>query len=490
MQLSKSSLVRSIQCAKSLYLYKYNYHLRDKPSVHLQHKFNRGHQIGKLAWQLFPNGKDVSPSSPSNFSPSIKATQLLLQQNFPIIYEAAFKYNGLLAAIDILENKNGIINIYEVKSSLKISNTYLQDCAIQYYILKQNKISINDFSIIHINSDYTLNDSLDLDSYFVKTSVLEKIEALQPYIAEKINEAIQIVTTTTMPTIDIGGHCLKPYTCDFYGTCWKDVATASFWNLQGISLQQKEAWQQKKLQTIYDVKANSLLNTQEKLIVSSYQKQQIKTNPSAIKKYLQQIKYPIAFFDIEAYQPAIPTIKGTKPYERIPFLYSIHLLENKDATTTHHYFMIANHQDNRKAFITQFLKDTTNCNSIVVFNDLLEKNILHKFSVWFPELKSEIDKRIDKIIDLEIIFKNYWYYHYNMMGSLSLKTISNALSKQDIYDNSTIKDGAEAMSIFNDIELIENVNQKKKLVKQLVDYCSADTAVLVKLFHFLQQQVI
>ncbi|HQD13599.1 MAG TPA: hypothetical protein PLW43_11675, partial [Chitinophagales bacterium] len=117
--LSKSTLIRSIQCSKSLYLYKNQYNLRDKPNAVQQQKFDRGHRVGKLAHQLFPGGKDCSPPNPFSYDESVAATRLLVQQQFPVIYEAAFRYNGILAALDMLVLKDGKWYAYEVKSSLR-----------------------------------------------------------------------------------------------------------------------------------------------------------------------------------------------------------------------------------------------------------------------------------------------------------------------------------------------------------------------------------
>lgn len=58
--LSKSTFIRSSQCLKSLYLYKYNYNLRDKLSPEQEALFSRGTNVGLIARNLFPGGIDCS----------------------------------------------------------------------------------------------------------------------------------------------------------------------------------------------------------------------------------------------------------------------------------------------------------------------------------------------------------------------------------------------------------------------------------------------
>ena len=201
--LSKSTLIRSIQCSKSLYLYKNNYNLRDKPNTTQQQKFDRGHRVGKLAHQLFPGGKDCSPPNPFSYDASIAATKLLVQQGFPVIYEAAFKYNGILAALDMLTLENGKWLAYEVKSSFRISNTYLLDAAIQYYILTRSGLPLEDFFIVTIDNEYVFDGTLDIQRYFKRTSVLGEIKERIPYIEQTIEKAIATLSNNAMPEVPI-----------------------------------------------------------------------------------------------------------------------------------------------------------------------------------------------------------------------------------------------------------------------------------------------
>lgn len=64
--LSKSQVMRGIQCPKSLWLYKNKPELRDIPEG-ADARFAAGDTVGELATQLFPGGIDI-PFTPDNFS--------------------------------------------------------------------------------------------------------------------------------------------------------------------------------------------------------------------------------------------------------------------------------------------------------------------------------------------------------------------------------------------------------------------------------------
>lgn len=224
LNLSKSTLIRSLQCDKSLYLYKNYYRLRDKPSAELQARFNRGHTFGKLAWDLFPHGKDVSPPSPRAFMQSVNATQHLIDQQEPVIYEAAFRHDNVLVFLDILVRKNEKWYAYEVKSSRRISETYIRDAAIQNYVIQNSGLELTDFSIVHVREDFDPDQHLEAEDVFLKVSVWDTIESMKGFVADTIANAQSTLRQDEIPNIEMGEHCDIPYPCDFKGFCSRRTA--------------------------------------------------------------------------------------------------------------------------------------------------------------------------------------------------------------------------------------------------------------------------
>lgn len=224
--LSKSTYIRSLQCLKALYLCKYHYKLRDPVSEELKIRFDKGHDIGKLAQRLFPGGIDASPDHVYNYHKSVALTQELISKGYGTIYEAAFQFEQVLAVADILVKKSGNWYAYEVKSSPVISDTYLKDVALQYHVIANGGFpdkcgtgQIADFSILYLNQK--LNDALinEPSKIFSEQSVLEYCRSQSEYVSKNIFSAKEIITKKVMPSIEIGDHCLKPYKCDFFGFC-------------------------------------------------------------------------------------------------------------------------------------------------------------------------------------------------------------------------------------------------------------------------------
>lgn len=225
--LSKSTFIRGHQCLKSLYLNKKRPFLRDKLSPEQLAKFKRGHSVGSLAQRLFPGGTDFSPKSHFQYQKAVETTWSAIQSGaYNILYEAGFQYDQLLILLDILVKEQGQWHAYEVKSSYKISDTFLLDAAFQYYVITNSGIDLKDFTIIYAgeNLDYAkIDEYTELEPLFIKESVLDKILPLQAYIREQVAKEKETLLLTNSPKIEMGPHCHDPYPCDFIGHCSKSA---------------------------------------------------------------------------------------------------------------------------------------------------------------------------------------------------------------------------------------------------------------------------
>lgn len=487
--LSKTSLLKGMQCGKALYLYKNNYKERDPVSRSLQAKFDRGHSVGKLAQSLFPGGKDCTPPSVFQYDQSIAATKALTMAQFPVIYEAAFKHEGVMVALDILCFRDGKWYGYEVKSSVRTSKTYLQDAAIQYQIITKSGLQLEDIFLVHLNGQYIRDGELDLNQLFQIVSVKEEVLEQQAEIEAAILAARDVLAANSAPEIAIGTHCYKPYACDFLGKCWNGLEKNPILQLAGSSLQERIEWLMSGIRKIEDIPVEALSKTRTNAQFQVHKTQTPYVDLEAMKGFFSQIDYPLYFFDIEAYQPAVPIFDHTTPFQPIPFLFSIHYVKSKEEDVLADVYIAAPDGDNREAFLKAFLEATKEPGQIVVFNTLLEKGILYQLGKLFPSYAGAIKERVLRMVDLETPFKKDWFYHPGMLGGYSMKNILPALVPELSYNNLNIRDGADAMLIYQ--QLVEEKDDVKKEA-QLADlkaYCQMDTLGLYKVYLYLESLI-
>ncbi|MFI3297781.1 MAG: hypothetical protein R3Y59_09200 [bacterium] len=244
--LSKTSFIQGCQCQKLIWLYKYKYN-KQVISEETKSKFKRGNIIGDLAQHLFPNSVDiikiVEPNTKYTIDQSLRhmptylkqqlwlreTQKLLAAAEYNQICEAAFMYDKVYSAIDILTIENDKRIAYEVKSVTKINDVHIKDSALQYYVINNN-LPLSDFYLIYINEEYlnSLNmpmqdltlENCDINQLFKRESIIDEVKNLQPYIKENIDKFKLILKNRNKePVIKSGAQCDTPYECAFKRYC-------------------------------------------------------------------------------------------------------------------------------------------------------------------------------------------------------------------------------------------------------------------------------
>ncbi len=420
--LSKSTFIRGSQCLKSLYLNKKRPFLRNRLSDEQRAIFKRGTDVGVMAQQLFPNGVDMKPRSPSQYRKKVVETMEIVRNNgFSTIYEATFQHNRLLVLLDILVKSKEGWSAYEVKSSLKISGTFLLDAAFQYYVITGAGVHLDDFYLIYMNKDYVLNDKLEIESLFIRQSVLAEVLARQPFIKEQIEKEKEALNATSSPKIAIGTHCHYPYPCDFTGHCWKKVEENSFLYLDAFD----EAERFAKYYTGKD-KPESIvteeLSTLQKAQLISAREKILYIDKTKIHTFSTQHLSAPVMFSVLFVRPAVPYLNKTKPYQPVPV--AAFSKRERDSSSPVEFFI---QENNPKEQFEVYLRN-------ILANQ--SKTIVYDKSIITDYLKESTENGLleeaeRKLIDFSQLFKDAALFHYLLRGNYSPENISRVLLEKE-----------------------------------------------------------
>ena len=236
--LSKSSYCKCVQCEKILWLNQYKKDIaiaEDKESV-----FETGKKVGEYAKRLFGNYVDIPLDKTLN--ERIKKTDELLNDKANVITEASFIYENNFCSVDILKNDNDGVEIYEVKSSTKIKDIYLDDASYQYFVLSNLGLNVKKVAIVYINNEYIRGKQLDINQLFniedITDIALEKQSEIKANI-EMINNYMAEHGKDNEPIKDIGKFCFDPYSCAFWQYCTKDLPTPNVFDISGMQKRSK-----------------------------------------------------------------------------------------------------------------------------------------------------------------------------------------------------------------------------------------------------------
>jgi hypothetical protein len=443
--------------------------------------------VGVLARDLFPGGTDASPLHGKSFSESVEKTRLLIEAGTEIIYEAAFQFDRVLVALDILVKKDGKWYAYEVKSSSRISSTYYLDASLQYYVISRSGLELEDIAVVHMNTGYTRKGPLELHKLFTIVSV--KKEALRnvQMIGDTIASEKETLELPQVPDIAIGEHCFSPYHCDFMGQCWSRMPEDSVFALSGIPKSELFQLYNSGVKLISDIENNGSLSDNLKMQVEALKKNAPIVDKKGIHDFLSTLQYPLFFLDFETTMPAVPLYENTKPYQHLPFQYSLHYKKTRDSEPEHFEFLAETHEDPRKEFLLSLLEHTKRPGDILVYYATFERSIFNGLKKDFPEYGKEVDLRLARIRDLILPFKDRLYYHPAMKGSSSIKNVLPALVPGFSYDNLQITNGNMAMTVYEQLRNESDLFIQQELRDALLAYCKLDTLAMVKILEVLEK---
>jgi hypothetical protein len=338
--LSKSTYIKGLQCEKALYMTKKHPYLRDKLSIEKRAKFQRGTDVGILAQEYFSGGINMAPNSPSQFPKRVKETmENLSDPTVNVMYEAVFQYNDTLVMVDLLVRDGERWKAIEVKSSLKLSTTYYNDAALQYYVLHGCGVPLSDFQLMYLNAGYVKNGPIDVKQLFQLVSVIDYAREQESVIAANVERLKNVVALPHAPLCNIGTHCHDPYTCDFLGHCWKLIPKNSFLYTTALPDQQ-----------LFDYYFGGF-GSNEKLLQhldpnsdEAHQIEALESNSYFIdyKALFAQVPNPkphsIAYLNLLLHRPAVPELDGTKPYQEMLLAFALTGEKEPDGNTLWHCF--------------------------------------------------------------------------------------------------------------------------------------------------------
>ena len=438
--LSKSTYIKGLQCEKALYMQKKHPYLRDKLSIEQRAKFQRGTDVGVLAHEVFPGGIDMSPNSPSQFPKKVAETwDNLSKPEVKVMYEAVFQHNDTLIMLDMLVRDGDKWLAVEVKSSMRLSDTYYNDAALQYYVLHGCGVPLSDFCLMYLNGDYIKDGSIDVKQLFKMESVMGYVVEREEFVAKNVEKLKAVVALPHSPVVNIGTHCHNPYPCDFQGHCWKLIPKNSF--LFTTAMEDKDLFQC----YFNGVNTNAkMLQQVEPDSEEAHQIEALETNSYYIdyKTLYSLAPQPkpksIAYLNLLLHRPAVPELDGTRPYEEMILAFALQGEYVHDAAIDP-LPPTNQHRDDMAAADGCFVWDC--------FED---------HSRW----KESIDLLIEKLS------------HYEQIVCFTPQNLSTTLLRHEIIQNQTI-----GYKVFNLFEVLQEAHFYHPAIKRGLTLQRLETAL-------------
>jgi hypothetical protein len=479
MIISKSRYLNGLQCHKLLWFATNDRKAIPEPDEATQAVFDQGHEVGRLAQSLYPGGIEIAGGL-KEFHEVLEASRQSLSARTPL-FEAAFTFHTAYARADILVpvGKRDW-DIVEVKSSTDVKEVHLHDLALQRYAYEGAGLPIRKCFLMHIDNTYVRRGAIDPVKLLRARDVTTEVAALLPSVGPNLATMTRVIGGSQFPTTPIGPHCSDPYDCPLTEMCWDFLPADNVFTLYRGG---RKSWDllARGIEKLTDIPDAFSLSPSQRLQVEAHASGKPVVNRIALRRFLKSLEYPLSYLDFETFATAIPLFDDIRPYQNVPFQFSLHALGSPGATPEHHAYLAGGEADPRPELLALLREHLGKRGSIVCYNASFEKGRLKEAVEAYPEYASWWQKTEGRVVDLFEPFRSLHYYHPAQMGSTSMKAVLPAITGTG-YEGMAIADGGRASREYLRVTYGESSPAERKLIRnQLLAYCGLDTLGMVRI---------
>ena len=390
-RISKSKFCAGCQCLKRLYLQVHKPELAAESDAAAESVIEQGREVGLLARQMFPGGVEVR--SERGLDQAIRATREIIEnRDVPAIFEGAFQHNGVLVRVDVLHRREDERwRLIEVKSTTEVKDHHLEDVAIQHRVVTRSGVDVAASCLAHVNREYVYDGgNIDAHRFFRIRNLTRQIERFQPELTVQLRSEFRVLAMPEAPNIPAGRQCSDPFTCEFFGHCNPPIPDDHILKLPRIHASTVAKLVALGIQSIHEIPEHYPLTGRLRRACTSVQMGEPWYSPD-LKDELKGLRYPLYYMDFETVNPAIPRFAGMRPYDLIPFQWSVHLQRHPGAAPEHFEFLATDSSDPRQAFISTLCDVLGDRGSIVVYSQQFESQRLLDLASWLPGFSARIN---------------------------------------------------------------------------------------------------
>jgi hypothetical protein len=484
--LTKSRFMAGLQCPKRLWL---EIHEPLPPFPLIPGPVLEGRRVDALARRMWPA---VVVDRDAGLPEAIEETTALLAAGVPArVYQPAFRAGELAVIADIVEGRGGSVTLTEVKASTGVKEEHLPDVGFQALVMRGAGLPVDRVQVMHLDSTFVLRRVGDYEGLLHAADVTDEVEARLPGIEEAAGHCLDVMAQGQEPVVRTGPQCMAPYECPYLERCTlleggrveypvemlkrspavvRSLKRAGFRDLREVPVE--------RLQSEIHKRIHQATVTGEPFL------------DRAGARAVAGISYPISYLDFETVAPAIPEIVGTRPYQNLPFQFSVHSEEGPDSIRQAEFLAEGLPLD-LVALAEALVAAVPDRGAVLAYNAPFENGVLRDLSERVPAHAAALRDVAERLVDLLPIARKA-YYHPSMKGSWSFKAVLPSVDPSLDYSGlEGVQEGSGAQLAF--IEMVDPATpreRREELRAQLLKYCGRDTWGMVVLRRFLAGEVL
>jgi len=436
--------------------------------------FAMGREVDDLSRELFAGGVVINGFNQEGW----KNTQKVMKNGEKVLFQPTVVSHPLTCRADILtkSKKGDSWDINEVKMATTVKKEYIYDTGFQKICFENAGIKIDRINLIHINREYVRHGEIEIKKLFISEDITDEVSKKLPEIKEEIEKALKVVKIKGRPDLSVILGCSNPQRCEYLECYCQGVP--ELYTLAGkisakhlLAMLDREIIEHKKIHP-------DIL----KAIGHEPKKDFTEINANAIRAEFRKLEYPLHFFDYETYGVAIPPFDGMRPYQQIPFQYSLIVKDIPTSQVRHYEFLARKFENPIPELLARLKRDIGPKGSVIVWFASFESARNEEMAKMEPKFAKFLNDVNERIFDLMLIFKfkNQMYIKSEFNKLASLKIVLPVMCPELSYENLNIQGGGEASANWPVLTSDKTpAKEKAQIEKNMLAYCKRDTEAMV-----------
>jgi len=496
--LSKSDYMLFLRHPAWLWLKKFDKSKLPPIDDDLQAMFDAGHEFESHAEQLFPGAVRLGFNNYDEYLALTNKTVQEISNGTQTILQGRLVADGLTCIFDVLQKVNDKkFDLIEIKASTKAKTEHEYDLAFQLLVLEKSGYSIRNILVIHANKEYERNGEIDPNLLCAQTDITEKVRALKGITEQQVSAAQSILNEKSLPDISprYVNQANIPGVSQWFQE-WLTILKTLKPNGDPYNVYELSYPSSEQIGKLEDASITRIADVPDDLVLRPKQLAQIKTtredtpivDKEKIREFLENLQYPLYFFDYETMSSVIPFFDGMSPYKDYPFQYSLHVLRTPDAKLEHYEYLHAENTNPMPELLKQLKLDTGNEGTVLTWNMSYEKGCNDRMVALYPEYAEFLAELNERIDDLMTPFSEMWYFHKDFFGSASVKKVMPVLAPELSYKELNVGNGLLARRMWTQVVLEgKHPDRRPQIMEDLSKYCTLDTFAMVRILEVLRK---
>lgn len=490
MQISKSDYMLFLRHPAWLWLKKHARHLLPPIDAALQARFDEGHAFESFAEALFPNLVRLGFSDFASYQALTSRTLEAWQSGASVVAQGRYEDGSTTCIADIVSHNGDGYILTEIKSGTSAKPEHTFDLAFQRVVLEASGFPIKRCEVAHVNREYVRAGEIDPHGLVAITDITEEVADQLEATRARIDMALNVAASSAMPDPAPERARLKSY-----GE-WMEIREKldpplphdSIHRLPFINAEKATALIKAGITTIDAIDDPSVLGKSTRRYLSTLTHGARTVNKEALDRFLKDVTYPVYYFDYETSQSLLPPWDRTRPYQQVPFQYSLHIQREPDGEIEHREYLHRDQSNPMPGLLERLREDVGETGSVIVWYEAFEKSRNKEMADAFPEHAAVLHDLNSRVIDLMKPFADETINDPAFKGSASIKAVLPALLPELSYDDLDIQEGSSASRLWKDVTLTNPQSpEREKVYADLVEYCTRETWAMVAIHKTLQQ---